>query len=116
MNVRIFSFLVGTYIGQERFTPERKHEAINKSQIVFDTGLTMQTKTGHLHVSIQAGKGPSCLATQIFLLRLWFGTVVTKPKVHKTHLSKKLQINEPGLKVFILIENYQYKECILLIH
>lgn len=80
--------LLEHYIGQKRFISEKKHKIIDKS--LFDIGPTMQTKTGHIHVSIQAGKGPSCLVTQIFLPRLWFGTAITTPTISKTHLSKKM--------------------------
>lgn len=83
--------LLEHYMGQERFTSEKKHKNIDKS--LFDIGPTMQMKTGHIHVSIQAGKGPSCLVTQIFLPRLWFGTVITTPTISKTHLSKNLTKN-----------------------
>lgn len=94
MNVRIFSFLVGTLCRPREIYFRKEAQAIDKSQIVFDIGSTMQTRTGHIHVSIRAGKGPSCLETQIFLPHLWFGTVIPTPTVSKTHLSKKLQINE----------------------
>lgn len=101
--------LLEPYIGQKRFTSEKKHKTIDIS--LFDIVPTMQTKTGHIHVSIQAGKGPSCLATQIFLPHLWFDTVITTPTVSKIHLSNNC--NECiSLKRIYTNWHYEHKECI----